>query len=83
MWTNATGQQQMEGFKPIVICCDDSNIFILALAFTKSIGASFHQRCGTETKAMIVDIGKIATANIINVCQAEDHVAFIYQLKHC
>ena len=44
----------------VVICSDDTDVFIMSLAFHDKIGASLYQKCGTKTRRTVVDIIKVA-----------------------
>lgn len=58
------------GYTEIVICSEDTDVFILCLAFSEQINVPLFQRCGTQTRTRLVDIGKISSAVGSDVCKA-------------
>ena len=58
-----------EGYQVVVICSEDTDVFIMSLAFQDRIGAQLFQKCGTRTRKRIVDIQKIADAIGADVCR--------------
>ena len=59
-----------EGYQAIVICSEDTDVFIMSLAFHDKIGASLFQMCGTKTRRRVVDISKVAATVGMGVCRA-------------
>lgn len=59
-----------EGCQDVVICSEDTDVFIVSLAFHDKIGASLFQECGTRTRTRVVDIRKVASTLGIDVCRA-------------
>lgn len=59
-----------EGYKSVVICSEDTDVFIMCLAFHDKIGAQLFQRCGTKTRTRIVDVTKVAASVGLDVCGA-------------
>ena len=59
-----------EGYQAVVICSEDTEIFIMSLAFHDKIGASLFQKCGTKARRRVVDITKVAATVGIDVCRA-------------
>ena len=55
-----------EGFEAVVICADDTDVFILCLAFKDNIHASLFQKCGTR----LIDISNMAASVGPDVCKA-------------
>ena len=53
-----------------MICSEDTDVFIMSLAFHDKIGAPLFQKCGTKTRKRLVDIEKVATTLGIDVCRA-------------
>ena len=49
-----------EGYQAVVICSEDTDVFIMSLAFHDKIGASLFQKCGTKARRRVVDITKVA-----------------------
>ena len=64
--THAAG----EGYQAVVICSEDTDVFIISLAFHDKIGASLFQKCGTKARRRVVDIKKVAATVGIDVCRA-------------
>ena len=54
----------------MVICSEDTDVFIMSLAFHDKIGASLFQKCGTKARRRVVDITKVAATVGIDVCRA-------------
>ena len=59
-----------ECYEAVVICSEDTDVFILGQAFQDKISAHFFQRCGTKTWKRLMDIKKVATTLGTNVCNA-------------
>ena len=59
-----------EGYQAIVICSEDTDVFILSLAFHDKIKAALFLKCGTKTRRRVVDIRKVAGTVGIDVCRA-------------
>eukprot|EP00794_Sanderia_malayensis_P011670 gene11670-12878_t len=49
-----------ERYCGVVICSEDTDVFVMALAFHDKIRASLFQKCGTKNRARIVDVSKVA-----------------------
>ena len=54
----------------MVICSEDTDVFIMSLAFHDKIGASLFQKCGTKGRRRVVDITKVTATVGIDVCRA-------------
>ncbi len=54
----------------VVVCSEDTDVFILCLTFHDRIRAPLFQKCGTKTRRRIVDIRKVAATVDIDVCRA-------------
>ena len=59
-----------EGYEGVVVCSEDTDVFIMALAFHDKIEASLFQKCGTKTRTRVIDIRKVAGTLGIDVCRA-------------
>ena len=59
-----------EGYQAIVICSEDTDVFVLSLAFHDKIKAALFLKCGTKTRRRVVDIGKVAGTVGIDICRA-------------
>lgn len=53
-----------------MICSEDTDVFILSLAFHDKIKAALFLKCGTKTRRRVVDIRKVAGTVGIDVCRA-------------
>ena len=58
------------GYDSVVISSEDTDVFVLLLAFSSSIDASLFQKCGTRTRTRLVDISKVVAAVGEDVCRA-------------
>ena len=56
--------------KAVVICADDTDVFILCLAFRDNIHDSLFQKCGTQTRTRLTDTSNVATSVGPDVCKA-------------
>lgn len=59
-----------EGYEGVILCSEDTDVFIMALAFHDKMGASLCQKCGTRTTTRIADVRKVAATHGIDVCRA-------------
>ena len=59
-----------EGFEAVVICADDTDVFIFCLACRDNIHVSLFQKCGTQTRTRFVDISNVAASVGTDVCTA-------------
>ena len=61
-----------QGRQAKVICSEDTDVFIMAVAYQHSISKPLFQRCGIGTRILVFirDIGKIATHLGHDVCKA-------------
>ena len=59
-----------EGYEGVVVCSEDTDVFIMALAFHDKIGSSLFQKFGTRTRTRVADIRKVAATLGIDVCRA-------------
>ena len=59
-----------EGYEAVVICSEDSDVFIMALAFHDKIGVPLFQKCGTKTRKRVIDIRRVASSVWLCVCRA-------------
>lgn len=57
-------------YEAVVICSEDTDVFILCLAFHDRIGKPLFLKCGTKTRRRIVDIRKVAATVGTDVCRA-------------
>ena len=53
-----------------MICADDTDVFILCLAFRCNTHASLFQKCGTRTRTRFIDISNVAASVGPDVCKA-------------
>ncbi len=52
-------QEEADGHEG-VICSEDTDVFVMSVAFHDKIGASLFQKCGTKARRRVVDISKVA-----------------------
>ena len=64
------GHAAEAGFEAVVICSEDTDVFVLCLAFSDQIHVPLFQKSGTQTRTKLIDIGKIAAAIGNEVCKA-------------
>jgi len=58
------------GYDAVVVSSEDTDVFVLLLAFSSSIDASLFQKCGTQTSIRLIDISKLVATIGEDVCQA-------------
>ena len=58
-----------EGFNSVLICSEDTDVFIMSLAFSTEIGASLFMKSGTRMRTEVVDITKVAASLGPEVCK--------------
>lgn len=58
-----------DGYAAVIVNSEDTDVFILLVAFCRSIDAKRYQRCGTQTRTKLVDIGKVALALGERLCR--------------
>jgi len=58
-----------EGFTSVLACSEDTDVFIMSLAFSSEIGASLFMKSGTRTRTKIIDIIKVAASLGPGVCK--------------
>ena len=58
-----------EGFTSVLVCSEDTDVFIMSLAFTNEIGPSLLMKSGTRTRTKIIDITKVAASPGPGVCK--------------
>lgn len=59
-----------KGFHAVIICSEDTDVFIMSLAFRDKIKAPIFQKCGTIGRTKLIDINKVAASVGIDVCHA-------------
>ena len=58
------------GYPAVIVTSEDTDVFILLLAFSSSIDAILLQKCGSQTRTRLVDIRRVAAAVGEGVCEA-------------
>lgn len=58
------------GFQSIVLVAEDTDVFLISLAFSTDIDASLYLKCGTRARISYVDIKKVAAAPSDSICKA-------------
>jgi len=59
-----------QGHKSIIIVSEDTDVFILCLAFNKEIASPLYMKCAMQNRTRYLDITKLASAIGDGVCQA-------------
>jgi len=65
-----TAHAAQEGYEAVVIISEDTDVFLLLLGFSASIGSNLYMKCGTKTRNRLVDIRKVADSIGHEVCEA-------------
>jgi len=61
---------QGASYDAVVVRSEDTDVFVLHLAFSSSIDASLFQKCGTQTRTRLIDSSKLVATIGEDVCQA-------------
>ena len=48
-----------DGCQAVVICSEDTDVFIMLLAFHDAIGVPLFQKCSTKIRKRVIDIKKL------------------------
>ena len=48
-----------DGYQAVVICSEDTDVFIMLLAFHDAIGVPLFQECSTKIWKIVIDIKKL------------------------
>ncbi|KAG0724746.1 hypothetical protein GWK47_039977 [Chionoecetes opilio] len=67
---NAFEHAATSGFQTVVVVADDTDVFLLLLAFNKDIGASLYLKCGTQARTKYIEVQKVASVLGEFVCEA-------------
>ena len=59
-----------DGYQSVVVCSEDTDVFIMSLAFCDKVNAPLFQKCGTRTRTRLVDIRKVSATVGMEVCRA-------------
>ena len=59
-----------ERYQAVVIFAEDTDVFVLSLAFHDRIGVPLYQKCGNKTHSRIVNITEVAAKIRTSACQA-------------
>ena len=59
-----------EGYQAVVIFAEDTDVFVLSLAFHDRIGVPLYQKCGNKTHSRIANITEVAAKIHTSACQA-------------
>ncbi|KAK3728046.1 hypothetical protein QZH41_015787, partial [Actinostola sp. cb2023] len=59
-----------EGYGSVMICAEDTDVFIMSIGFADEIGTSLFIKCGTRNRTKLVDVNKVANAVGQDVCKA-------------
>ena len=58
-----------EGFNSVLICSEDTDVFIMSLAFSNEIGAFLLMKSGTRMRTKVVVITKVAASLGLELCK--------------
>ena len=58
------------GYDAVVVRSEDTNVFVLLLAYSSSIDASLFHKFGTQTRTRLIDISKLVATVGEDVCRA-------------
>ena len=59
-----------EGYSSVVICSEDTDVFIMSIAFAEEIPTSLYIKCGTRNRTKVIDINRVANTFGQDVCKA-------------
>ena len=59
-----------EDYQAVVINSEDTNVFLLCLAYNQQIQASLFQKCGKQIHTRLIDIGKAASSLGGDICKS-------------
>jgi len=59
-----------QGHKAMIIVAEDTDVFILCLAFSKEMSSNLYMKCSMQNITRYVDISKLVSAIGDGVCQA-------------
>ena len=59
-----------EGYNSILICSEDTDVFILSVAFKDSIDATLFIKSGSRTRTKLISVSKVVAALGTDVCKA-------------
>ena len=57
-------------YDAVVVSSEDTDVFVLLLAFSSSMDTSLFQKCGTQTRTRLIDISKLVATIGEDVFQA-------------
>lgn len=60
-----------EAFNSVLVCSEDTDVFIMSLVFSHEIGPSLFMKSGTRTRTKVIDITKVAASLGPEVCRAD------------
>ena len=58
-----------DGYQAVVICSEDTGVFMLSLAFHNKMGVPLLQKYDTKTSKKLTDIRKVAATLVIDACR--------------
>ena len=59
-----------EGYQSVILVADDTDVFLLLLAFSVEIDAAIYLKYGTQARTQYTDVKKIASSLGTSVCKA-------------
>jgi hypothetical protein len=48
-----------EGYKTVIVICEDTDVFVLCIAYSKDIPCSLYRKCGTQAGTQYMNISDI------------------------
>lgn len=68
-WWSSLATRRSCWYEAVIISSEDTDVFILLLAFDSSINSRLFRKCGNQTRTKLVDIDKITSTLGDHVCK--------------
>ena len=59
-----------EGYSSVMICSEDTDVFIMSVAFADEIASSLYIKCGGRNRTKVINVNRVANAFGRDVCTA-------------
>ena len=59
-----------EGYSSVMICSEDTDVFIMSIAFADEIASSLYIKCGGRNRTKVINVNRVANAFCRDVCTA-------------
>lgn len=59
-----------EGYTSVMICSEDTDVFIMSVAFASEIPSSLFIKCGSKNRTKVIDVNRVANVCGSDVCKA-------------